>query len=764
MCGMRKRQFIEVPDTTTMKNPDNPTSADLLTPIISSGLFGEITLENAEILIPYLKKVALAAGATLFEQGNPSDAMYLVISGCLSVYHKNSDGVNELKGKITPGEPTGEIQFLTGGMHTASIRADVESDLVEIPRTAIGRLSQSDPDVLAHVAEFIHNRLRRYRLYDTLPRLFGELDEKTVSDIEAGIEWKRLNGGDLLFRQGESGDRLFIEISGRLKAVVENADGSRRVVGEITRGESVGEMALFTGEDRSASVYAIRDTELIRFSKTAFEKIAKDYSQVVMQIARILIHRLRKNIASTGSVESLTNIALVAADKGIDLHGFSQNLSSALSGYSQVIAIDSVKVDALLGTSGISQTAPSGPNNIRLETWLDDLETKYSLVIYEADGDDSNWSRRCLRQADRILIVADAAQNPKPHGIEAELLSPKSDITTCCRQLVLLHTDKHALPINTAQWLTSRSVDKHFHLRPDEQNDFRRLARLLTGKGVGLVLGGGGARGYAHIGVIRALEEAGIPIDMISGTSMGAVVAAAHAMGFSYGDFLSRTKALLDKYRPFKEYTLPIVSILKSKRLDHFLHDAFGETHIEDLWLNFFCVSTDLSAAEVQVHDIGSLWGAVRASMSVPGIAVPVVVDSHLFVDGGILNNLPGDIMKKRCTGTVIAVDVSSKNDLLVDEACTPIPSPWKIIWSRINPFIKTLNAPNILAVMGRASLLGSINKRNEVMKEVDLYLNPPVSQFGMLDNDSLEEIAEAGYRYAKEKTAEWLADRRDTW
>jgi len=138
-------------------------------------------------------------------------------------------------------------------------------------------------------------------------------------------------------------------------------------------------------------------------------------------------------------------------------------------------------------------------------------------------------------------------------------------------------------------------------------------------------------------------------------------------------------------------------------------------------------------------------------------------VDKHLYVDGGILNNLPGDIMKKLCTGTVVAVDVSSKNDLLVDESCTPIPSPWKIIWSRINPFTKTIEAPSILSIMGRASLLGSINKRNEVMKEVDLYLNPPVSDFGMLDNDSLKEIAEAGYRYAKDKVAEWLAERSDT-
>ena len=747
-----------------MNNSGNPTPADLLAPIASSRIFGDISKEKSEILSTSIEQVSLTKDEKLFEQGKPSDAMYVVLSGRLSVYRKNEEGTDELRGQILPGEPTGEIQFLTGGMHTASIQADVESELVKIPRTVIGRLSRSDPDVLSHLAEYIHSRLRRYRLYDTLPKLFGELDEKIVSNIENNIEWRRLGGGDLLFKQGEAGDSLFVVISGRLQAVIENPDGSRRVVGEITRGESVGEMALFTGEDRSASIYAVRDTELIRFSKAAFEKIAADYPQVVMQIAQILIHRLRKNITSTGAVESLTNITLIAADHDVDLHGFCLQLVSALSAHGQVICIDSKKVDGLLGTHGISQTPPSGPNNIRLETWLDDLETEFSLVIYAADRVDSNWSRRCLRQADRILIIAGAEGNPEPQKMEAELLGEQSSITTCCRQLVLLHNEKDQLPHGTMGWLTSRNVEKHFHIHPTEQSDFQRLARLLTGRGVGLVLGGGGARGYAHIGVIKALKEAGIPIDMIGGTSMGAVVAASHAMGLDYEEFIKRSKNLLKKHRPFKEYTLPIISILKSKRLDNFLHEAFGEAHIEDLWLNFFCVSTNLSAAEVQVHDSGSVWDAVRSSMSVPGIAVPIVINNHLFVDGGILNNLPGDIMKKLCTGLVVAVDVSSKNDLLVDESCTPMPSPWRILWSRINPFIKKINAPSILSVMGRASLLGSINKRNEVMRDIDLYLNPPVSRFGMLDNDRLADIAEEGYKYAKEKIKEWLGNRGNIW
>ncbi len=129
--------------------------------------------------------------------------MYIVLSGRLSVYRTGEDATDEIKGKIHPGEPTGEIQFLTGGMHTASIRAETDAELVKIPRTVIERLTESDGETLKHLAEFIHRRLQRYRLYDILPRLFGKLDDKIVTNIEENIEWKRLGGGELLFRQGD---------------------------------------------------------------------------------------------------------------------------------------------------------------------------------------------------------------------------------------------------------------------------------------------------------------------------------------------------------------------------------------------------------------------------------------------------------------------------------------------------------------------------------------------------------------------------------
>jgi NTE family protein/lysophospholipid hydrolase len=738
--------------------------SDLIASIVRAGLFGDLTGGKAGIIAAAVHKVSLAPNATLFVQGDPSDAMYLVLSGRLLVLHADENRVEALRGEVHPGEPTGEVQFLTGGRHTATVRADRDSVVIRIPRTVIERLTEADPGALDPLATLIHARLRRYRLYDMLPRLFGTLDERVVSDIERSIEWKRLGGGEVLFRQGDPGDSLYIVMSGRLRAVVRDAGGSERTVGDVTRGESVGEMALFTGEDRSASIHALRDTELIRFSKPAFEEIMAKYPQVVMQITRILVHRLRQQITSPVARESLTNLALVGADASVDLAAFCGSLVSSLSEHARAIALDSADVDRLLGTPGIAQTPPAGPHAIRLQTWLDDLETTHSLIVYRSDTGDTNWSRRCLRQADRVLIVADATRSPAPQGVEAALLGPTNAITRCSRQLVLLHPHRGVLPARTQDWLAPRTVERHYHVHPGDSRDFRRLARLLTGRGVGLVLGGGGARGYAHIGVIRALEEAGVPIDTIGGTSMGAVVAAAHALGLDYGTFISKTTDLLRRHRPFKEYTLPIVSLLGSRRLDRFLHEAYGDARIEDLEIGCFAVSSNLSTAEVEVHAAGLLWTAVRSSMSVPGVAVPVVAGGHLLIDGGVLNNLPGDVMRRLGAGTVIAVDVNAKNDLLVDDSCTPIPSPWKILWSRINPFAKRLNVPSILSILARTSLLGSLLKLNEVMRDVDLYLNPPVSHFGILDNDALEEIAETGYRYAKERVAEWLAGRRNAW
>jgi len=271
-----------------------------------------------------------------------------------------------------------------------------------------------------------------------------------------------------------------------------------------------------------------------------------------------------------------------------------------------------------------------------------------------------------------------------------------------------------------------------------------------------VVLSGGGAKGFAHIGVLQAFRERGIPVDMIGGTSMGAVVAAGHAMGSKPRELGNSIKTLFARYRPFKDYTLPFASLLRGRRLDDMLREQLGETKIEDLWTGYFCVAADLTAAEAHIHRTGILRTAVRSSISLPGILPPVILEDRLLVDGGVVNNLPGDIMRGICRGTLIAVDVAPKRDVEVPEGSTEYPSAWEILRNRLLPRTSRRTIPTIPSIMFRTTMLSSVHRVDTVKEAADYYLRPPVDEFGMLQFESIDEIIDVGYRYAREYLRDW--------
>jgi predicted acylesterase/phospholipase RssA len=390
---------------------------------------------------------------------------------------------------------------------------------------------------------------------------------------------------------------------------------------------------------------------------------------------------------------------------------------------------------------------------MRLTAWLDEQESRYRFLVCEGDTAASGWTLRCLRQADEILLVAQADSDPEPSVAEKALLGGDHGVSKASQTLVLLHPEASRLPSGTERWLSGRNLKRHFHIRGNRQEDFARVARCLTGQAIGLVFGGGGARGLAHIGVIRALNEAGVPIDMIGGTSMGAVIAGALGMGFDWKQILEISRAGWLRHKPHKEYTVPFISLIRSRVLDRWAREVYGDTDIGDLWLNFYCVSCNLTTSQTVIIERGSLWKAVRASASLPGVFVPVLRDGNVFVDGAIVNNLPGDIMRKRSCQKVIVIDVGS--EATFDFQITEFPSPWGFLWNRIRPFGHRFVAPNIAAVLMRASEVGSHQKTDEAKRDADLCLRPPIDEFGVLEFESIDRIVETGYRYASEKLAE---------
>jgi NTE family protein len=589
-------------------------------------------------------------------------------------------------------------------------------------------------------------------LLGTATSIFSALDEADLRILAQELRWVQVPGGEVLIRQGEPGDGMFIVISGRFQVSVALEDGTERILGEIGRGELVGEMAILSGEPRSATVRAIRDSALVKLSKEAFERIVPQNPRAAMLIARRLVNRL-KSQNHPKTLRTLSTVGVVGASHHAPLSDFCARLASSLRELGPTQHLSGKILENQFGRGAVMSTDAAAKS--RIGAWLDQQEAQHKYVLYEADQEPSPWTDLCVRQADRLLLVAEATAEPA-----LEFVSRSLENSPTPQELVLLHADRNGRPANTRQWLEGGRISSHHHVGTTVPIDYDRLARLLTGRAVGLALGGGGARGLAHIGVIRALQEAHIHIDIIGGTSMGAVIAAQYALGLDIKSMIELNRKGWIKMDPLKDKTLPIVSLLSGRKLDQMLAMMFGDTRIEDLWIKYFSVSVNLTQAETITNRSGSLKAAVRASAGIPGVAPAICDRGNLIVDGGVLDNLPADIMLELSGGKVIAVDVSPQKDLEVDVNYLELPSAWQILWSRINPLKSPLKVPSVLDVIMRTLMLSSAHRTNAVMKYVDLYLAPPIDQFGLFDWNQIDTIVEAGYQYARKKIENWKAGR----
>ncbi len=391
--------------------------------------------------------------------------------------------------------------------------------------------------------------------------------------------------------------------------------------------------------------------------------------------------------------------------------------------------------------------APDGTVTQRLT----ELESDHRFVVYEADVNFSLWTEQCVRQADLILLVATTDSEPASSRRDMLMNYFSGRDATAAIELVLLHPGNFNPQVRAEPWLSDLPIQDYYHVVHAAKADLERLARFLTGSAVGLVLSGGGARGFAHIGILRALEECGIPVDFIGGTSMGAVIAAQYAAGWDWQTMTRVNRDQWPRYHPQRNYTLPLVALNSGKRMDQMLREMFGAAEIQNLPGKFFCVSTNLTRADAMIHRTGSLWKAVRASLSIPGIGPPAIENGEIFVDGGLLNNVPVDIMTSLCQGAVCAIDVSEQIEFKSQLQESYSVSGWQLLWRRLNPLANKLDLPNIFNILYRTTTVASLRAVETVKAGADLYLNPPVSDFGIFDWRCIDQIIDAGYRYGLE-------------
>jgi NTE family protein len=578
----------------------------------------------------------------------------------------------------------------------------------------------TDLDVLDHIATV---------------GLLGKLTRTDLLSLDPLPEWVHLKGGETLIKQGDHTSDYFVLVNGRLRVFIENEG---RVVFStfLYPGEGIGEMSLIAGEPRSATVRAKVDSRLIRFSAATFRTLMMRRPEAALEIVRTVVHRLRDANLETGSKKTISSIAILPISDAFDANSFSDAFHISLCKCASTCFVDRLPdIDR-------SRSLPEV-----LDTTVHKLQKEHRYLLFLADRKPSEWTRKCLMQADLVLLVAGTNSAPEENDVEIEMLRNLDMIERV--ELVLHHPSGFSSNAGMSGWLSRRpGVADFHHVRSGESQDFDRLARCITGTSNHLVLGGGGARGFAHVGAIRALTEARIPIDRIGGTSMGAIMAAQYAGVIDFDEWPEIINRTFVKGRSAGDYTFPFGSLLRGRRAQTALITLFGDRNIEDLSIRFFCVSSDLGQSRMVVHTHGTLWRAVRASASVPILGPPLYQENSVLIDGGLFNNLPTDIMKQLFRGTIIAVDVSQGQPLAIHpQWFDATPSGWTLLLNRLNPFATPIKLPSLFDIVYRTITLYSDSVALHTRATADMVIIPPVQRFSIAQFSAYKEIIEIGYR-----------------
>jgi predicted acylesterase/phospholipase RssA/CRP-like cAMP-binding protein len=585
--------------------------------------------------------------------------------------------------------------------------------------------------------------------------LLAGLGDEARADVLARLEPLLLPGGEVLTREGDEADALYLVLGGRLEVSIDR-DGEKVLIGHIGRGELVGEMALVTRELRTATVRALRDTQLLRLGAPAFADIVAAHPEALRAVSGTIVARHVESFQRTVIETPVTTVAVVPIDPGPPAD-FAPRLGAALADLvDSVTVLDRAGVEGALGQDEDSGLVdPAG-----LARLLTDQEATHDLTVLVASTDDEKWTDACVRQADLVLMVADATRGPRRRPVEDRLASAYERRV----DLVLLHPARTEQPSGTDRWLEARTVHRHHHVRVGTDAHVERVARLISGNAVGLVLSGGGARGLAHLGVIQAFEDLGIPIDLVGGTSMGAAIGATVAIGFDGPKRERSLRRVLLEGPTALDVTFPAVSLASGRRITARMRDFAGDILLEDAWRSFYCVSCNLSRCERVVHDRGPGWEALRASFAIPGIYPPIRRGDDLLVDGGVLDNMPVGEMRRREPGaTVIAVDVSARDDLKAgDLPAGGVLSGWRTLGQRLNPLVETPDIAGITQVLMRLTELSSTAR--QATERADLTVRPDVSSFTMMDFAAIDDLVAVGHQAGRRQLEAWLAETDRPW
>jgi NTE family protein len=559
-------------------------------------------------------------------------------------------------------------------------------------------------------------------LTDSLPD--SALTRLFAREISAGrAAWFSLPGGAPLYETGEAADHFYLLRAGRLGAFRRLEGHETQFLGVIRPGEPAGEMALIAGAPHSATMTALRDSEVLSLSRDDFFHAVEHDPAVMTELARLMILRTRQS--STGGVMGEPSV--------FGFIGVSDSL--------RVRPLVS-EIAARIGRLGY-RTTIVGAEALQAPTeWFSNVERDHDFVLYVAEAIEPSWRGLVSRQGDRLFRVADGTTTPPATSDSAAAATLQAQQLV---DLILVHRTDCAAPSGGEAWMRAMNPARLFHVRSGAGADADRLARVLTGQSVGLVLSGGGARAYAHVGAVRALHERGEPIDFVGGVSMGAIIAAGLAMGWDDAEMEARIRKAFVETSPLDDIAFPMIAMTRGEKVRERLAEHFGDRLIEDLWLPFFCLSANLTTGAYQLHRTGPVREALRASISLPGVLPPVTVENNVLVDGAVVKNFPADVMRSIQLGPIVGVDVGRGRSIEAHDVAPPA-SIWRWLlsgdWRR---------GPPIVSVLIRSATVRSGPELALAHQATDVLVQPNVDMIEIRDWKAFEPAVEAGYVATRE-------------
>jgi NTE family protein len=555
-------------------------------------------------------------------------------------------------------------------------------------------------------------------LTDSLPD--SALTRLFAREVASGrAVWFSLPGGASLYESGEEADRFYLLRAGRLGAFRREEGHETQFLGVIRPGEPAGEMALVAGAPHSATVTALRDSEVLSLSRDEFFEAVEADPKVMTELARLMILRTRQS-AQGGVLGEPSVFGFIGVAESVRVRPVAAEIA------------------ARIGRLGYRVTIVGGEALQAPTEWFSNVERDHDFVLYVADADEISWKALVSRQGDRLFRVGNGAETPPPALPEAVAADPLQDQQLV--DLILLHPGDLASPRGSEAWAATMRPARLFHMRAGSSADVERLARVLTGQSVGLVLSGGGARAYAHVGAVRALHERGVPIDFVGGVSMGGIVGAGLAMGWDDAEMDQRIRKAFVTSSPLDDIAFPMIAMTHGEKVRERLTEHFGDRCIADLWLPFFCVSANLTAGAYQLHRSGLVREALRASISLPGVLPPVTSGNDVLVDGAVVKNFPADVMRSIQLGPIVGVDVGRGRSIEAADVEHP-PSVWRWLLSG-----EWRRGPPIVSVLMRAATVRAGPELALQHQATDVLVLPIVDNIEIRDWKAYDPCVAAGY------------------